>query len=118
MSFLNIFFNRSRHPMLRKFQGATNLKFKEVYYCFGFEYSIENLSLFKAYLNQNELFKAKEVLKYNVKENNVEVFLVKNNNHNLSIITILDFYEPLFKDKIIEQVSISEMPKIEIERLK
>lgn len=118
MKILNKIFGVNKNPMLTRLEKSTELKFKEAFYCCGFIYTEENLTRFKKYLELNSLEEAKKELLFDVAEDNLEVYFVTDLNNNKSIIILIDYYEPLQKEKILEQIPSNEFPNIEMKKLK
>lgn len=118
MRILKKIFGINNNPMLTKLEKSTNLRFKEVFYSFGFVYNEENLTKFKTNLLLNSLIEVKEELLFDVAVDNLEVYFVIDLNNNKSTILLIDYFEPLTKEKILEQIPIKEFPIIEMKKLK
>lgn len=118
MKILNKIFGINKNPMLTKLEKSTELRFKEVFYCFGFIYTEENLIRFKKYLELNSFEEAKKKLLFDVDEDNLEVYFVTDLFNNKSIIILIDYYEPLQKEKMLEQIPLNEFPNIEMKKIK
>jgi hypothetical protein len=118
MKILNKIFGTNKNPMLTMLEKSMELKFKEVFYCFGFIYTKENLIRFKKHLELNSLEEAKKELLFDVTQDNLEIYFVTDLFGNKSIIVLIDYYEPLQKEKMLEQIPLKEFPNIEMKKLK
>ena len=118
MKLLKKIFGSKRNPMLTKLEDSTSHSFKEIFYSFGFVYSEENLSKFLLSLSLNSLEEVKKQLTFDVAENNLEVYFVVDEYDNKSAILLIDYYEPLQKEKLLEQIPIKYFPSIEMKKLK
>ncbi len=118
MKILNKIFGINKNPMLTKLEKSTELKFKEVFYCFGFIYTEENLFRFKKHLELNSLEEVKEELLFDVAQDNLEIYFVTDLFGNKSTIVLIDYYEPLQKEKMLERIPLKEFPNIEMKKLK
>ncbi len=118
MKLLTKLFSRNKNPMLEKLERITKVNLKEVYYSFGFVYSNDNYQKFKKCLEQNSLAIAKKELEFDVKEDNLEIYFVTDFNDIKYIIILIDYFEPLQKEEILEKIILISFPDIEMERLK
>ena len=118
MRSLKRLFGINKNPMLTKLEESVEIKLKEVFYFFGFAYTEDNYLKFKNHLEENSLERIKKELEFDVTQDNLEIFFVKDFNDKTSVFVLIDYFEPLYKERILEQISLDKFPTIDMEKLK
>lgn len=118
MRILRKWFGVNENAQLMKFNESNYPKYKEIYFCFGFENTQQNYNKFQKHLIEKTLDLAKLELKYNVERDNIEVYYCNDKYGNRFIVLLLDYYEPLLKDYIIAQIPVFDLPEIEMDQIK
>jgi hypothetical protein len=78
----------------------------KAYFLFGLAYHENIISEIKNAINNNELKKVKNSSTYDVTKDNVELYLLQDNNENLLIVILLDYYELTTPEKIIDAIPV------------
>jgi hypothetical protein len=100
----------SRYQMLKTAFTKQNLKInvKSAYFIFGVPYSESNLDLIKKDISIAGLERIKEQFSYNGQTDNIDVFLVEDTQEGWAIILLLDRYDYLAGDPVIDVIPTSE----------
>ncbi len=100
----------SRYQMLKTalIKQKININVKSAYFIFGIAYSESNLDLIKKDISIAGLERVKERFSYNVQTDNIDVFLVEDIQERWTIILLLDRYDYLAGDPVIEVIPTSE----------
>jgi hypothetical protein len=100
----------SRYQMLKTALNKQdiNINVKSAYFIFGVPYSESNLDLIKKDISIAGLEKIKERFSYNVQTDNIDVFLVEDIQEGWTIILLLDRYDYLAGDPVIDVIPTLE----------
>ena len=118
MNILKRLFRTVKNPMLLKLEEAIDIECREVFYFSGFVYSDENYLNFKIYLERDSLEEVKNKLHFDVTKDNLEIYFVTTVNEEKYIIVLIDKFEPLQKERVLEKILIDSFPSIKMEKLK
>ncbi len=100
----------SRYQMLKTALNKQdiNINVKSAYFIFGVPYSESNLDLIKKNISIAGLEKIKERFSYNVQTDNIDIFLVEDIQERWTIILLLDRYDYLAGDPVIDVIPTLE----------
>lgn len=118
MKLLRKLFSKEANPMAAKLEKLTNENLVDIYYSFGFVFTDENLLKFRKNLDSNSLEKVRNELEFDVMQDNLEVFFATSSEGKKYMYLIVDYFEPLRKEDILEQLWIKEFPNVKMEKVK
>lgn len=118
MKSLRKLFGKEANPMAEKLEKLINEDLVNIFYSFGFVFTDENLLKFRKNLDSNSLEKVRSELKFDVMQDNVEVFFTTSSEGRKYMCLIVDYFEPLRKEDLLEQLWIKEFPNVKMEKVK
>lgn len=113
------FFGSVQSPYYKKLKRVLDSqklisKYNKIYYLGGFEYSDSIHTQFKEYLDTGKLKEFLENAKYNAQGDNIEIYLIENNETNF-LLALLDPLELFGGEQILD---IIKSPRIKLEEVK
>ncbi len=111
MNLINALLRKKENPYYIKLRNCLlrqkiTYQMSKAYFLFGLAYHENIISEIKNAINNNELKKVKNSSTYDVTKDNVELYLLQDNNENLLIVILLDYYELTTPEKIIDAIPV------------
>lgn len=104
--------------MVLKLEKVVNVKLADIFYAFGFVFTEENLSKFRTALQADSLEEVKKDLEFDVMQNNIEVYFATDMNGQKYMFLLVDYFEPLQPEILLDQVPLNDFPNVVIKRIK
>jgi hypothetical protein len=114
MKALKRFFKREQNPFFVKLEKINcrhgfAKRIEKAFYLGGFVYSLENYERALKAVSKGKLNQFLSKVHYNTLEDNVEVFLIQNENMQYKIITILDPLELYQREEVLDMIDCRDI---------